>query len=216
MQESCSILNIKFRYISVGHSQANYVERRIQECNKVMARFCYKESREWMKYIYLAAKFLNDIPNKSLGLSPTEIMYAFKPVSIIDKLLAPAETADLKRQKKIIESKVHDVVVARMKKARENYKKYYDKHCCESEFQVGQLVALCDRPKPSLKHNVRFMQNYSAPWEIKEKLSPINYIIGWAGPTCTRAKQSKEFLIHISKLKKYHSHVIERLLSFLV
>jgi hypothetical protein len=101
-------------------------------------------------------------------------VYTFKVVSIIDKLLAPADTADLKRQKKkIIESKVHDVVAC-MKKARENYKKYYDKHCCESEFQVGQLVALRDKTKPSLKHNVRFMQNYSAPWDIKEKLSPIN------------------------------------------
>jgi hypothetical protein len=75
------------------------------EYNKVMAVFCYKESREWMKYIYVTAKILNDIPIKSTGLSPTEIMYTFKLVSIIDKLVAPADTADLKRQKKIIESK---------------------------------------------------------------------------------------------------------------
>jgi hypothetical protein len=48
-------------------------------------------------------------------------MYTFKPVLINDKLFAPAETADLKCQKKIIESKVHDIGARAKQKIHDSY-----------------------------------------------------------------------------------------------
>jgi len=205
LQAACNTLGIAFRYTSVSHQSSNYVERKIAEYNKVMASFCHANSTTWKRYIYLAAKTLNDLQSKSSKMSPTEIIYNFKPETVLDRLINIPQNSVLRRQREEIENKVKDVL-ARVKKSRENYKMHADKKRLNVSFEVGQQVAIEDIPKPSLKHNVRYMVKYSSPWLIMQKLSPINYMVQWNGPEINDKRTRKggdAFLIHIDKMKEY-------------
>jgi hypothetical protein len=202
IRDSCGILGIGFRPTSVTHQQSNYVERKIQEYNKVIASYCFDHSKDWLNYIYLAQKVLNDTVNKNSGMTPTEIMFSFKPETVLDRLLTLPDDATLRKDRIKIEAQVNDLL-SRLQTNRAKSKKYYDKKHTNLELAVGDLVALDDPPAASTDHNVRYMCKYSSPWEIETKLSSNNYIIKWAGKPVTdkRDKRSRTFLVHVRRLK---------------
>src|SRR5579859_7999179 len=131
------------------------LKRKIQEYNKAISAFCQDNSTSWRKYIYLAQKVLNDTENQASGLSSTEIVFGFKPETVLDRLLRLPDDDKVDKDRLILKAKIGNLMT-KVQKARENYKKHFDKHRQNKLFKVDDLVAIVEDTKASLKHNVRF------------------------------------------------------------
>jgi hypothetical protein len=204
------MLGITFRLTSTSHPEPNIVERHIQTLNKIIASFCHDNTLSWLKHIYAAQSIINNTWNSSIQATPSEIMYGFKAENILDRLVDIPDSATLLRDKKLLEQKLTKLK-ENIEKARTIHKGGYDKKHQDKQFKIGEIVCFLLRREAKSGINLRFTLRYSYPWRIVEKKGDLTYILEYAGEKVydKRRMESKQMIIHVSKLRHLHQVVNE-------
>ncbi len=199
-------LAITHRTSSAYHPQSQgALERFHQTLKSMMRKYCLETGNDWDERIPLLMFAVRESVQESLGFSPAELVFGHQVrgrLKILkDKILendVDAETSVLDYLTKFRECLNQACSLAKesLVNAQQGMKRNFDRKAVTRSFMPGDSV-LVFLPVPGSSLSVRFF----GPYEVKEKINEINYVIG------TPDRKRKTRICHVRMLKLYHARV---------
>ena len=196
-------LNVKRIRTSVYHPQTDgLVERFNQTLKKMLKKLVDVDGREWHQLIPYVLFAIREVPQASTGFSPFELLYGRQPRGLLD-LAKEAWENQPTTHRSVLEhveqlqaraGKIWPLVREHMQQAQREQSRTYNRGAALREFQVGEKVLVLV-PTSECK----FLAKWQGPYEIVEKVSPVNYKVRQPG------RRRGEQIYHVNILKKWHS-----------
>ena len=179
----CEDKQIKLRFTSAYHHQANPVER-VNRSLWNLLRVGEDNPRTWTVRKLIQAVWSYRVTNHSaIGVSPFEALYGRKPTMSVD-LEYQVEMSPLDRNQ--IEDKMKVQLKLSEKRSEEEYNKRYK--TCDKDFESGQRVLL----RSTTRRN-KFEDLWIGPFELEEKVNHVTWKL--------RGKDGSTRLVHENLLK---------------
>ena len=195
-------LKVKRIRTSVYHPQTDgLVERFNQTLKKMLKKLVDVDGRDWDQLIPYVLFSIREVPQASTGFSPFELLYGRQPRGLLD-IAKEAWESQPCPQRSVIEHierlqtrarKVWPLVREHMTQAQRDQSRVYNRGAVVREFQIGEKVLVL---VPS--NECKFLARWQGPYEIVEKMGPVNYKVQQAG------KRKNHQIYHVNILKKWH------------
>lgn len=166
----CQRNSIEMLYIPAYHQQANPVERRVQECKKVLKTLMFQDSNDvWDRYIHQMLFILRNRQNAATGQTPSMIVLGYEP--------AERSEWDLCQYRQERQKQLNIPRLERVKEARQSQSTYKEKYAPKAAvtpiiYKVGDMV---------LTRNIRkdhtFAPAWAGPNKILKKFSNEVYLV---------------------------------------
>ena len=196
-------LKVKKIRTSVYHPQTDgLVERFNQTLKKMLKKLTAADGKDWDQLIPYVLFAIREVPQASTGFSPFELLYGRRPRGLLD-IAKEAWESQPSPHRSLIEhidhlqeraKKVWPLVREHMEQAQREQARSYNRNATVREFQVGEKVLIL---VPSSE--CKFMAKWRGPYEIVEKVGPVNYKVGQPG----RRKGIQ--IYHVNLLKRWHA-----------
>ena len=200
MKEVSRLLSFKQLVTSPYHPICNgLVERFNQTLKKMLKRMCAEQPRDWDKYIDPLLFAYREAPQESLGFSPFELLYGWPvrgPMQILKQLWSKEiEDTEVRNTYQYV-LQLRERLESTLKIAQDSlgkmsrkYKRYYDRKAGNRKLKVSDKALILLPTKTN-----KLLMGWKAPYEVVEKLSPLDYRI-------KVGRKVKTF--HINMLKQY-------------
>ena len=200
MSEVSRLLSFKQLVTAPWHPICNgLVERFNGTFKKMLVRMCAEQPKDWDRYIDPLLFAYREAPQESLGFSPFELLYGWPvrgPMQILKQLWSkeiedPEVRSTYQYVLELRERLESTLAIAQDNLGRmaRKYKRYYDRKAGRRTLKVGDK-ALVLLPTDTNK----LLMAWKGPFEVVEKLSPLDYRINRKGKVST---------FHINMLKQY-------------
>ena len=200
----CNTLGIEQIRTSPYHPQSDGALERWHACLKGMLKKSESDLKYWDRHLKYLLFAYRDTPHCITGFSPFSLLFGREvkgPLTLVHTSWLDGECEGVEagvwltalKQQMALMSKV---VGEREKLAKAKMKSMFDKSAKEKTFAVGDLVLV---RKPGLKKKLG--DSWDGPYEITEKISPLNYKIQTPGGS----RRSK--VLHVNLLKKWSTPV---------
>ena len=140
--------------------------------------FCNEKPKEWVKWLPWAEYWYNNTFQRSIGMTPFQIVYGRQPPTILSygSTLSKNSTVEEMLQDRdavLISLREH------LRLAQEQMKVYADRKRRNVEFCVGDYVFLRIRPYRQVtvrsRRNEMLAPRFFGPYKIVEKVGPVAY-----------------------------------------
>ena len=134
------------------------------------------DSREWDELIPLVEFCLNSQPNRSTGFSPFYLNYGFHPVTP-QMLLTGKERSSVESVHRFTR-RLHQAfrkAQSNLHTAQEAYKRQYDRHRRQAEFNVGQSVLLSTKNLRVRGTPHKLQRRFVGPFRVVERVGKLAY-----------------------------------------
>ena len=196
----CKRFDISKIQTSPYHPQSDGALERWYACLKGMLKRSQCDLKYWdkeLKYLLFAYR---STPHCVTGFSPFTLMFGREVKGPLDMLRdswlqGDCENVNVCEWLVCVQAKMNEMselVSDREKVAKANMKKYYDRTAKVKKFVVGDMVLVW---KPGI--HAKMGASWEGPFEIDQKVSPVNYKINVPG----NPLQSK--ILHCNLLKKW-------------
>lgn len=145
----------------------------------VLSKLSADNPAEWHRYVGVAQQFMNSSPNRSIGMTPFELLVG-KAMRLKEDLefrtILEKEMQSLFQQER---SQLRDEAKANIAKIQEENRRYYNRHRKKaSVYTVGDTVAIRrTQGGPSLK----LYAKYLGPYRITTRLRGDRYLVEKVG-----------------------------------
>ena len=198
-KQVCQTLGIEQIRTSPYHPQSDGALERWHASLKGMLKRSEADLRYWDRHLRYLLFAYRDTPHCVTGFSPFSLLFGREvkgPLGLVhsswlDGECEVAGTGEWLVALKQQMAEMSKVVSEREKLAKAKMKQNYDRTAKSKSFEVGELVLV---RKPGLKQKLG--DSWDGPYEIVEKVSPLNYKIKVSG-----SKRSK--VLHVNMLKKW-------------
>jgi len=201
MKQVNKLLGVNAMRSSPYHPQCNgLVERFNGTLKKMLQRMCSERPKDWDRYINALLFAYREVPQRSTGFSPFELMYGREvrgPMQILKELWTDDCIDDeVKNTYQYVfdlqnrMEKTMEVAQEELLKSQEANKKYFDLKSRNRSFKAGDKVLLL---LPT--DNSKLLVSWKGPYEVVEKTAKHNYRILVRG---------KLKVFHVNMLKMYH------------
>ena len=205
-------------YESIQETLDALLEKRIiRECNSTYNSPLWPvlkpNGKDWDVKLPLVLMAIRSTPHRTTGVTPFEMMtgremtlplhllYRPEDVSVATAYTAHQYVSDLQDHLRSIFSFAQTNIEASVKAQ----KAYYDRKTSDREYQVGAKVLYFNFTKP-VGVSKKFLPNWSGPYEIVGKLSPVAYRIRVSKPN--RVPTYK--WVHINQIKPFEQSPLRR------
>ncbi|RWS04318.1 hypothetical protein B4U79_11157, partial [Dinothrombium tinctorium] len=178
-QEYCAEHSIQLIFNSTANPRANgQVERVNRVLVPLLASLCRNpEMRDWDIQTVQAAIALNSRVNRSTGKTPMELMYGFRPRTVVDNVLAAEVDNDEEEEEPRVEA-IREEAMNNIVRAQESQKKNYDLRRCRGRpFAVDDIVAVRRFTNRTDGQPSKLSSLYRGPFKISERLGESLYRI---------------------------------------
>ncbi|RWS04750.1 hypothetical protein B4U79_15090, partial [Dinothrombium tinctorium] len=205
-EDFCRRLQIELIFTSTCNPRANgQVERLNRTIVPMIASRCVKDDgRDWDEHVTETAIAINSRVNRSTGMTPLEVMYGFRPRTLVDSLLArtaddaqtlpgmgcnattPETSEDATKgeghdqlgyaeQRDMARHRAHDMIT----RSQARYKEQFDRHrCVAKKLDVGDIVVVRRPPATTDGQPKKLAHLYRGPYRITQRLRDDLYEIG--------------------------------------
>ena len=199
-KQLASTLGIRHIVSSAYHPQSQGALERMHQTLKAMLRTYCMENKDWSKGIPLLLFAIRETVQESLGFSPFELTFGHRvrgPLRMMQEkfLQEPDNETNLLDYVLQFRERLHEagkLAKENLEAAQDKMKSLFDVKTQERSFkpQDKVLVFLPIQGDP-------LRAKYFGPYAIKEKTSPVNYVV------FTPDRRKKTQLCHINMLKPY-------------
>eukprot|EP00253_Pinus_taeda_P001723 PITA_01723 len=197
-------LGIELVFSTTYHLQRNGQTERANRILEDMLRMCVMHQQwRWEEYLPLVEFAYNNGYQESLRTRQFEALYGQScntPISWSDPvnrmLIGPDMLAKMEQEMQVIKKN--------LKETQDRQKIYVNFNMLFKEFQVGEQVYLCIKPKKSsfrIGSCAKIAPWYCGPFKILERIGPIAYRIALS------LTMKVHDVFHVSLLKKYVKYV---------
>ncbi|MBN3305975.1 NYNRI protein, partial [Amia calva] len=185
MTELWKMLGIKAKlHISYHPQSSGQVERANRTIVGMLRKYVSTNGRDWDIKLPLVLMAIRSTPHHSTGVSPFEMMtgrqmilplhhlYRIEDESVASAVTAQRYVADLKGHLR----DTFALAQENLERSADGQRAYYDQKATNRECQVGDTVLYFNFTKP-VGTAKKFLPNWSGPYEIVDKVSPVAYRI---------------------------------------
>jgi hypothetical protein len=174
-------MGTKLQYSTAFHPQTDGQTEVVNRSLGNLLRTLVGENlRDWDQKLPTAEFAYNNSVNRSIGLSPTEVVYGYKPRQPID-LIPMSHYHRLSESASAFASHIHDLhkeISNRIAQNNTNYKIRADLRRRFKEFNVGDFVMVRIRPERFPPGTVKKLHARSAgPFKILKKINDNAYVL---------------------------------------
>jgi hypothetical protein len=171
-------MDTRLNFSSTYHPQINGQTERINQILEDMLRACeLKDSKSWDKCLSYAEFSYNNSYQKSLKMSPFEVIYEYKCQTPLfwnepgeNQVFGPKILQEAERQVQVVREN--------LQLAQSRQKSYADHRRMKLRFQVGDFVYLKVPPMRGLHHfkkRGKLAPRYIGPFKILEQRGEVAY-----------------------------------------
>ena len=212
-QEFLKLFGCSPRWSTPLHPEGNsLVERLNQTVKKMLHHVCKENPKQWHRLLPLVLWCIRESKNETLGVSPQMIVLGRLPSNSL-KLLKDSWSGDihlpLSTGKSVIDfltelrhnlKSIHDYAEIHAQNEQHRYVSQYNKRACDKQFEVGEQVIVLIPDTTN-----KLLSRWQGPGRIVEAKSPHSYLV--------ELGQGQRRWLHANKLRHYHAHVHEALVS---
>ncbi|KAL0537221.1 hypothetical protein IC582_026196 [Cucumis melo] len=162
--------------------------------------FCNEKPKEWVLWLPWAEYWYNTTSQRSLGVSPFQVLYCRKPPSLISYGAGATSNSTLAEQ-----LSERDTVLAALRDhlllAQQQMKQYADMKRRHIEYDIDDWVFLKIRPYRQLslrkKRNEKLSPKFFGPYQIVDKVGTVAYKLDLSATTSIHP------VFHVLQLKKF-------------
>lgn len=205
-------VDVKF-HIPYHPQSSGQVERANRTVVSMLRKYVSASGKDWDVKLPLALMAIRSTPHRSTGVSPFEMMtgrlmtlplhllYRPEDVSVATAYTTHQYIADLHAHLQSTFAWAQQNLEASAK----GQKAYYDRKASNREYQVGDQVLYFNFTKPT-GVSKKFLPNWSGPYEIVSKLSPVAYRIRVSKP----GKAAAYRWVHANQIRLFRAlHPVE-------
>ena len=181
---------------------------------RVLLTMCAERPNDWDKYLPALLFAVREIPQESLGFTPSELLYGRNvrgPMQILRELWSVEETDEHARLTYQYVIDLRERLEKTCKLAQDNVRKldikqnvFYDKRARSRNFDVGDKVLL---PLPSESNKV--LLQWNGPYEVSEAVNVMNYKINVKGVVNNYPVNMLKLYVERQNVTSYRSAVID-------
>lgn len=190
------LFKIKQINCSAYHPQSNgALERSHATLADYLKHYINDEQTDWDDWLNFAMFSYNTSVHTSTKFSPFELIFAHQahlPSSLTKTPEFKYTYDDYIDEITLKFQKSREIARNNIIQSKHINKKYYDKNINSSDYNIGDKVYLLNEQVGKGKSK-KLTQNYAGPYEVIEKLSPVNYNI---------LVKNKKLLVHTNRLKR--------------
>ncbi len=198
-EKMCEIIGCDLVHTSPYRPQSNGVLERLHGTLKPMLSKAVDKGIDWADFLPMALFTIRQVPNRSTGFSPHELVFGRKMVGPLDVLYSgwverEYDELDVCEWVSQLQEKLdllHDLASAHELDVIEKRAESFDKNKAEREFQKDDEVLL---RVPGLK--AALSASWEGPYVVTQKVSRVTYRI-------RRTDSEHVRIAHINNLKRY-------------
>ena len=199
MKRLCQSLKVRQIKTSVYHPQTDgLVERFNQTLKHMLRKVVEVDGKNWDQLLPHVLFSIREVPQGSTGFSPFELVYGRRPRGMLD-VAKEAWEQQPSPQRSVVErmhhrmTQVWPLVREHMQQAQAQQARVYNRGAQVREFEPGHKVMVLV-PTNACK----FLAKWQGPYEIMERMGPVNYRIRQVG------RRKGKQIYHVNLLKPWH------------
>lgn len=167
--------------ITTGIPRANgQVERMNRTLIPLLTKLAFPQAESWHKYVGRAQQYLNHVPNRSIGISPFELLVGIrmklKDDPQISKILEEEAVIAFEEARDQLRTQAKEEIARIQGENRRTYDKKRKKSY--TNFVEGDLVAI---RRTQLKPGLKFCPKYLGPYKVIKALRNDRYLVEKVG-----------------------------------
>ena len=199
--ETCKLFNIERVHTSSYHPQCNgLLEKANETICKNLAMFVNPQHTNWDCFLKAVCYAYNtSVCTESTQFTPYYLMYGRMPVHPIDTAILPnTHENETVREVVVRLHKAREAAFSNIIESQRRMKERYDKTANPIAFEPGDLVWVYF-PQVMVGGSRKFFHNYSGPYILLEKISPVDFKVA-------HAHNGKELRnkVHVNRMKPFH------------
>lgn len=198
-EEFCTKNGIRHVLNSSRHPQGNGILERANRTITPVILTKMKSENKWDEDLKKVQRDINNVINKTTGVTPFQSLYGFKP-NFHDGLLRKLATTSEEYEKpKVLQEEITERVPQEQMKYKERFDKNHYKH---EGYNVGDIVYVKSPPVLTGKPT-KTQRKFRGPYVVTEVLGKDTYRINTIEGTGVRAFTTT---VHSSLMKIYKNH----------
>ena len=203
LKEVYRMLKIEPIRTSPYHPQTDGLVERVNSTLKSMLKKMAKDDPtqwdRWLPYLLFAYR---QVPNRSTGFSPFELLFGRHVRGAFD-ILRESWEAESKSSESVVSyvlkmreriSQTMEIAQTNLARAQKRQKKWYDRNERIREFSEGDEVLIL---LPTSSNKLK--ADWKGPYKVKRKVGTVNYEIETVG------KRKSTKIYHVNMLRKWHT-----------
>ena len=143
---------------------------------RMLMHYLNPMKNDWDEYLPKVTFTYNTSEHRITGFTPFELLYGRTPRLPIDVSLDLPKDFKFGRRYRDTFEIVRELAKLRIQDSQKKQKEYFDKDKRDTEFEVFDYVAL-NTPHREVGISAKFIGQYTGPWRVKKKISPLVYVI---------------------------------------
>ena len=205
VSETCKLFNIERVHTSSYHPQCNgLLEKANETICKNLAMYVNAQHTDWDRYLRAVCYAYNtSVCTESTEFTPFYLMYGRMPVQPIDTVLLPnTHMNESVRDVLVRVQRARETAFSNIVESQRRMKERYDQNANPINFEPGDLVWIYF-PQVMVGGSRKFFHNYSGPYTLLEKTSPVDFRVAHAH----NGKRVKN-VVHVNRMKPFHHRTV--------
>lgn len=178
------------------------IERLHRTMNSMLSKVIADNQKDWCEHLPFVMAAYRSAVHSSTNFSPNFLVFGREVNAPIDLMLGRPEGVEYQSTDDYVEMKLtnmeraHQLAREALQSSSARNKIRYDVRVHPKKLQIGDWV-WCYSPRRYVGKSPKFQRNYSGPYLVIRRLSPVLLVI-------QKSPRSKEILVHQDKLKACH------------